>query len=139
MGDARAVVSLVMCLFFASIVAFAMNWASGTSLAPLAVGGSGLALSILQLAQDLRESRRDTLRIPRVAIVLVAWLSGFVIVTLALGLLVGPLLGIAAFLRLHVRASHRFAFGVALAYTVTVWFLFEVVLQLSLFPGLLLT
>jgi uncharacterized membrane protein YGL010W len=128
-----------MCLFFVGIVAYAMSWSGGTGLAPLAVGGSGLALSILQFIQDMRESRRNPIRVPIAAMILVAWLIGFVIATLAFGLLAGPFLSIAAFLRLNVRTSHGFAFSVALAYTVSVWLLFDVVLQLRLFPGLLLT
>jgi hypothetical protein len=139
MGDERTVVSGIMCVFFAGIVAFALSWSRSAGLAPLAVGIPGLVLSLLQLADDMRASRRTPMRIPKAAFILVGWLTGFVLVTMAIGLLAGAFVSIAAFLRLHERDGYSFAFAVAAVYTATAWVLFDVVLELSLFPGILFT
>jgi hypothetical protein len=135
MGDARTVVSGIMCVFFAGIVVMALSWSRGAGLAPLAVGSLGLVLSVLQLVDDMRRSRRTAIWIPRAAAILVGWFAGFVLVTLAIGLLAGAFVSIAAFLRLHERDGYGFAFTVAAVYTATAWLLFGVVLELSLFPG----
>jgi hypothetical protein len=139
MGDARAVVSGIMCVFFAGIVAIALGWSRGAGLAPLVVGISGLVLSLLQLSDDIRASRHTPTRIPRPALVLVAWITGFVFVTLAIGLLPGAFVSIAAFLRLHERASLGFAITIAAIYSGIAWLLFDRILEQSLFQGMLFT
>ena len=139
MGDARAVVSGIMCVFFAGIVAIALSWSRGAALAPLAVGISGLVLSLLQLVDDMRTSRHTQMRIPRAAFILVGWFAGFVLVTLAIGLLAGAFVSIAAYLRLYEHKGYSFAFAVAAVYTATAWLLFDMVLELSLFPGFFFT
>jgi hypothetical protein len=137
MGDARAIVSGLMCLFFAGIVVIALSWSRGAGLAPLAVGILGIVLSLLQLASDMRSSRHTPMRIPKAALVLAGWFVGFVFVTLAIGLMAGAFVGITAFLRLHERTGFGFALTVAVIYTATAWLLFSEVLGLGLFPGLL--
>lgn len=137
MGDARAVVSGIMCLFFAGIVLFALGWSRGAGLAPMVVGIAGLVLSFLQLADDLHTMRREPTKTPRVAIILIGWLAGFVCVTLIFGLLAGAFLSIAAFLRGQERTTYGMAVSVAAIYTAMVWLLLEIVLELTLFPGLL--
>jgi hypothetical protein len=135
MGDLRAVVSGAMCVFFTGIVVIALSWSRDTGLAPLAVGILGIVLSLLQLASDMRVSRHAPMPIPRAALVLAGWFVGFVLVTLAIGLMAGAFVAITAFLRLHERAGLGFAFTVAAVYTATTWLLFDKVLGLSLFPG----
>lgn len=139
MGDARAVVSGIMCVFFAGIVAIALGWSRGAGLAPLVVGISGLVLSLLQLSDDIRTSRHTPMWIPRAALVLIGWLAGFVLVTLAIGLLAGAFVSIAAFLRFHERDAYGFAFAIAAVYTGLAWLLFDRVLKLSLFHGIFFT
>ena len=139
MSDARAVVSGLFCLFFAGIVGAALTWSRDTGLLPLLVGVPGLALSLLQLRGDIRESRQAPTQIPRAALRLLAYVLAFVIATLAIGLLPGAFIGIAVFLRTGERTSYRFAFLIATLYTGIAWLLFEVVLELSLFDGILLT
>lgn len=135
MGDLRAVVSGAMCVFFTGIIVIALSWPRDTGLAPLAVGILGIVLSLLQLASDLRTSRHAPMQIPRAALVLVGWFIGFILVTLAIGLMAGAFVAITAFLRLYERASFGFALTVAAVYTATIWLLFDEVLGLSLFPG----
>ena len=139
MGDARVLVSGMFCLFFAGIVVAALGWSRDTALAPLLVGGPGLVLSLLQLRDDIRRSRRSPMRIPPAALRLMAWFLGFVLVTLAIGLLPGAFVCIAVFLRMYERASHQFALSVAALYTGLAWLLFDVVLELTLFGGILFT
>jgi hypothetical protein len=139
MGDARAVVSGIMCLFFAGIVAVALGWSRDTGLAPLVVGIPGLVLSFLQLTEDMRVSRQTPDRFPRPALVLVGWIAGFVFLTLAIGLLAGASVSIAAFLRLHERASLGMAIAIAVIYTGIAWLLFDSILEQSLFQGMLFT
>lgn len=139
MSDARPLASGLLCLFFAGIVAAALGWSRDTGLAPMLVGVCGLVLSLLQLRDDIRESRRAPKRIPPAALVLLGWFLGFVIVTLAIGLLPGAFVCIAIFLRMYERTSYGFAFVTATLFSGLAWLLFDVVLELSLFAGILFT
>lgn len=139
MSDARAVVSGLFCLFFAGIVAAALGWSRDTGLAPLLVGGPGLVLSLLQLRDDIRNSRRAPMRIPPAALRLLAAFLGFVLVTLAIGLLPGAFVCIAVFLRVYEHTGYGFALAMAAAYTGIAWLLFDIVLELTLFGGILFT
>ena len=139
MSDARAVASGLFCLFFAAIVGAALLWTRDAGLMPLLVGFPGLALSLLQLRDDIRESQQAPVQIPRAALRLLGFVLAFVIVTLVIGLLSGAFVGIAVFLRTRERTSYRFAILIATLYTGIAWLLFEVVLELSLFDGVLLT
>ena len=139
MSDARAIVSGLFCLFFAAIVAAALGWSRDTGLTPLLVGGPGLVLSLLQLRDDIRQSRRAPIRIPPAALRLMGSFLGFVLVTLAIGLLAGAFVCIAVFLRAYERTGYGFAIAMATLYTGLAWLLFDVVLELTLFGGILFT
>ena len=64
---------------------------------------------------------------------------GFVVVTLAIGLLAGAFVCIAVFLRVYERTGYGFAIAMAALYTGVAWLLFDVVLELTLFGGILFT
>ena len=139
MSDARAIASGLFCLFFAGIAGAALVWSRDTGLVPLLVGVPGLALSLLQLREDIRESRQAPKPIPTAALRRLAYVLAFVIVTLLIGLLPGAFVGIAVFLRVSERTSFLFAILISALYTGIAWLLFEVVLELTLFEGFLLT
>ena len=139
MSDFRPTVSLTMCCFFAGIVIVATKWSFASSLAPIVVGSTGLTLSVLQLISDIREAGRNRSKVPDKAWSLMSWLCIFVVTALAIGLLWGGFVGIAAFLKIRERTGVIVAIGVAATYTTIIWLLFSVALGLDLFPGFFFT
>lgn len=135
MTDPRVIVSAALCIFFLSVVALAAGYSQDARLVPLIVGLTGLVLSALQFADDVRATRASPVTVPTAAWILVGWFGGFVALVLILGLLAGAFVSVAAFMHVHGRERLITAIGVAGAFVLTLWLTLSVIMELDLYAG----
>ncbi len=105
---------------------------------PLFLGVAGSALSVVQLLRELRESRRglpDPIDLAR-DLPIYLWVWFFIIVVVAFGFVWSPAPLLLLYLRGRARESWWLSCAIAIGVTVMLYLLFEVLLQVELFPGL---
>lgn len=129
-----------MVVIFGVFTVMAATYSPGARLAPLAVGGIGLALSLMQLVVSVRAPRGEKegdKADHRAALVLLAWFAGFVASTILLGIVATALLLVFSFLRFGMRESFRTSVVVALPFAAVIYATFELALGVPLFEGVL--
>lgn len=152
-GGAGAVaVSAMMTAIFAALLAEAAHLHPEARLAPLVVGIPALALALAQLVVETRSTivraRAESNAGSRVArdaqrqelhraLTLVGWLIALLILCVAFGVLIAFPAFIFAFLRWREAESVLVSTAVALGFTATVYAVFERLLDLPLWRGLL--
>lgn len=139
--DGRLWVSGAMAALFAGMVAMAITYSPEARFAPLIVGVPGLLLALTQLVLDLRghfaarplpiETTQS-----RSAGVLIAWFAGFIASAILLGVLFTALVGTVAFWRVQQNESWRLSAALAAGLTLVIYLVFEKLLGLELFRGL---
>jgi hypothetical protein len=141
--DGRTGMSLIMLAIFAGMVAVASTYPEETRLLPLVIGIPGIVLCLVQVVIDGMAAKRvapDTSLSPspRVIreVVLLGWFLGFLLAVLCFGfLLAGPVM-IFAFLYFDQREPLRLAAIMAASGFAVLYLVFETLLELILFPGL---
>ena len=143
-GD--TILAVFMFLIFAGMVVLAVPFPHEARLLPLMVGLLGAGLCVIQLShshftsRDEREQFEQTMAPAplRREVVLVAWFAGFVAGIIAFGFLIaGPLL-VFAFLMIDQRKNTAHAVAIALGCLAFLYLAFEMLLELTLFRGLLM-
>jgi hypothetical protein len=135
--------SLVMLAIFVAMVAVASTYPEETRLLPLVIGIPGIVLCLVQVVIDGIAAQRtgaDTALSPtpkaiREA-VLLGWFLGFLLVVLFFGFLIAAPVMIFAFLYFDQRETLRLAAIMAAAGFAVLYFVFETLLELILFSGL---
>jgi len=134
---ARVVVSLLLSLFFLTLIGFGLTYSWGAGFAPLIVGTGGLLLSLSQAFSDIRAGAADDAPTEqdRRAAQMLGWLAGLVALALILGILPGSFLFIAAYSRVMMRRNWAGAIAFAAIIVAAIYVFFETLLGLGLFDG----
>lgn len=106
---------------------------------PLFLGVVGSALSITQLLRELRDGRQgkpDPIDLAR-DLPIYLWVWGFVIIVVSFGFVWAPAPLLLVYLRFRARESWILSLAIAIGVTAMLYLLFEVLLQVELFPGLI--
>ncbi len=144
--DRRTALSAAMFAIFAGAAAMAFTLPSQAAFMPLLVGIPGALLCALQLVLDLRrpapEARpeRPRKRPPtqgRSEGEMFAWLGGFTAVLVGFGFLWGGPVLVALFVRYFSRQNWVNTGFAALGTFAVLYGIFDVLLGLTLFPGLI--
>jgi hypothetical protein len=141
--DGRTVMSLVMLAIFAAMVAVASTYPEETRLLPLVIGIPGIVLCLVQVVIDgiaAKRMRPGTALSPspRVIreVVLLGWFLGFLLMVLLFGFLAAAPVMIFAFLYVDQREPLRLAAIMSAAGFAVLYLVFETLLELILFRGL---
>jgi uncharacterized integral membrane protein len=135
-----AVLCAVFLLIFASAAAVAkLNYPAEAASMPLIVGGIGAALSLLQLIVSLRESRSAAYEEQidlRKDLPIYLWVWAFVMAVVAFGFVIAAPAMLFAYLRWRSGEPWWLCLLLAVAVLAILYGLFETVLGVPLFEGL---
>lgn len=141
--DGRTCMSVVMFAIFAGMVSVASTYPEETRLLPLVIGIPGMVLCLIQVVMDgmaAHRSRGDTSLSPSPTTireaVLLGWFLGFLLMVLCFGFLIAAPVMIFAFLYFDQRESLRLSAIMSAAGLVVLYGVFETLLELILFHGL---
>lgn len=142
----RILVSAIMLVIFAGMVAMATAYPADGRFLPFVIGIPGTALCVVQLALDIVAARQDPRRRPtadqrralRIAGILFAWLVLFMLLVLLLGFLYATPLALFAFLYLQQRESLALSLSLSAGGAVGTWLMFDIMLRLPLHNGFLI-
>ena len=142
--DGRTSMSLVMLAIFVSMVAVASTYPEETRLLPLVIGIPGIVLCLVQVAIDgmaAKRRRAEAALSPSSKaireVVLLGWFLGFLLAVLCFGFLIAAPVMIFAFLYFDQHEPLRLAAIMAAAGLAVLYFVFETLLELILFNGLI--
>jgi hypothetical protein len=132
--------SLTFLVIFASAAIVAvMDYPTAAAEMPLAVGGCGALLSLLQLIRELRASRaggEDTIDLAN-DIPIYLWVWAFVIAVVALGFVVAAPVMLFAYLYFRSRESWWLSLLLSVSVVALLYGVFQVGMGVPLFEGLL--
>jgi hypothetical protein len=138
--NSRVALSLAFLGIFGTAVAIAaLSYPSGAREMPLIIGGLGAALSLLQFLTEIRESHRkaeEKVNL-RKDLPVYAWVWSFVIVIALFGFMVAAPPALFAYLKFRSKERWAMSVGLAIAVWVLLWGLFEQLLGVTLWEGLL--
>jgi uncharacterized membrane protein YfcA len=138
--DADVVLSGALLVVFTTMAAVAMLYPPDSRLLPLVVGIPGIALCATQLACAFapRRARPSASRASsHREVVMLAWFAGFVVGVLLFGFQYGGPALVFAYLLLHQREKPLVAATAALVLLAFLHLVFERLLELTLFEGLI--
>ena len=141
--DGRTSMSLVMLAIFVVMVAVASTYPEETRLLPLVIGIPGVVLCLVQVVIDGmagHRTRADTSLSPSPGVirevVLLGWFLGFLLAVLCFGFLFAAPVMIFAFLYVDQREPLRLSAIMSVAGFAVLYLVFETILELILFRGL---
>ncbi|MFQ6017744.1 MAG: tripartite tricarboxylate transporter TctB family protein [Kiloniellaceae bacterium] len=144
--DGKVLMSLVMLAIFAGMVLVAAGYPPEARLLPFVIGIPGVVLCLVQLVSEILAAQKDRPEAEHSAgqrvslrreVALIAWFVGLVLSILLFGFLVAAPLIVFAFLYFDQRESLRLSAAMALSGATVLYLVFEVLLELILFQGLL--
>jgi hypothetical protein len=138
MVEGRKVTAALMVAIFAIMVSVALTYAPDARFLPLVIGIPGLALSVLQLAVEMRTKgdKEFTAADRRAELKMFAWFVFFVVGIILFGFpYAGPAM-VALYLHFSWREKWYVSLGSALFAWAILFGVFEYVLGLPLFEGL---
>jgi hypothetical protein len=132
--------TVVMLAIFVTMVGIAFQYPPDARFMPLVVGVPAIALCLLQLGLDLRDSARseppaDGAIELRRELVMWAYFIGLLAGILAFGFLLTIPVFVVVFLRHWAQASWRFALGLTAAASLILYLAFVQGLGVALHPG----
>lgn len=140
----RIILTLVMLGVFTGAVAIALTLPSKAAFMPLLVGIPGLLFCTAQLAIDLRagrsgprEARTAISEVGRRELQMFGWLGLFVVVLVSIGFLWGGPILVALFIKFASKENWQRSLFAGAGTLVVLYAVFERMLELHLFPGLL--
>ncbi len=144
--NGKVFMSLVMLAIFAGMVLTAAGYPPETRLLPFVIGIPGTVLCLLQLAQEVRAAGKDRTAAAstggsarrRREFIMIAWFLGLVLGILLFGFLFITPVAVFAFLYFDQREPLRLAAVMAASAFAVLYLVFEVLLELILFRGLLI-
>lgn len=144
-GHVRLTSPVVLCLTFlvvftSAVLVAKLRFPAQAASMPLAVGGCGAALSLLQLIRELQASRsaayQEQINL-RKDVPVYLWVWAFVIAVVAFGFVLAAPVMLFTYLRLRSREPWWLCIVLSLGVLGLLYGLFEVVLGVPLFEGLL--
>lgn len=142
--DGRVGISVIMTAGFAGFVATALTYSPDARLAPLTVGIPGLVLCAIQLFLDMRAA--GSMRVSPFqdeswlrAAQLMGWFALFTLSCILFGIPFTALVLVFAFLKLDQKENLRLSLGLSAGFALALYVGFEVILEFSLFGGIVLT
>jgi hypothetical protein len=136
--DARLAGGL-LAMFFV-MTAVASTYAPVTRTFPLMVGVCGCVLSAVEFARLSRHARSSP-RVPgesqRQRVVMFAWVTLAIALSVAFGIVIGSALFVSAYLRARGRESWPFTLGGAASVIAVLYLLLERLLELPLYDGMI--
>jgi predicted metal-binding membrane protein len=141
---AGLLISGAFSVFFILFVGFALTFSPEARLMPLVVGVPAAVLALLQFFHELRfsqlaEGRRFTHQDISQAGIMLAWFTGLVLSTIAIGVLAATALFLAFFLYLHHRRNLIYAVAISAGFSSVIYLFFTSALGIELFKGILLS
>lgn len=142
--DGRTATSLVMFLLFLGACLMAMGLPTKAAFMPLLIGIPGTLMCAAQLMLDLRGEREPPKPVEkanadsRSEVEVFVWLGLFAVVLLTLGFLIGAPLIVIAFVRFSSREPWTSALFAGIGTFVVLYGVFTLLLEQSLFEGLIL-
>lgn len=122
-----------------------VGYSPAARLMPMVVCIPALVLTAIQLAQDIHElivdiktnniSKSDDQEKQR-AVLLICWFAALVICSILFGILVSGMIFIFTFLRFNQGESVRLAITLAGVFILVIYLVFELIVQINLFEGL---
>ena len=140
----NAVISAVMLAIFSAMLIMAAGYSHEARFMPMIVGFAGAGLSLAQLWQSLAAGRRAA-RAPqreestpdwRREVRLLGWFVGFLLAIVAFGFLVAAPAMVLGFLFIDRREPLLLAGALAAGCLAVLYLVFEFLLELSLYRGL---
>jgi hypothetical protein len=125
----RAIVTLAISVIVAAAAVSSLSLGPAARRMPLVVALPTLGLLLFEWIRARRDPATPSGPRPLEPII-VGWLAVLVTLTVVLGVLAGPPLVLAAFLRLRSRERWRVALGMAAAFAAVVFVVFHLVLDL---------
>jgi hypothetical protein len=143
MNSGKFVMTVVMLSIFVVMVGIASQYPPDARFMPFVAGIPAIALCLLQLALDFRDSHRVKAPTPaagggstlRREIILWSYFIGVIGGVLLFGFLLTIPVFVVVFLRHWARASWRFALGLTAAASVILYLVFVQGLGVALHPG----
>lgn len=140
--NGRIIISTCMCLFFSVVIITAFTNSSEARIVPLLTGVPGLLMSIMQLKDEIHSTITDFHPVEpnwpdTKAITLTGWFFILILATVIIGNIPASTIFIAAFLWLHEKRGILKALLVAVIFNSLIYFLFELVLKIPLFTGVM--
>ncbi|MFT7458257.1 MAG: hypothetical protein ACI909_000930 [Planctomycetota bacterium] len=143
--NGRIVLSGLMLFIFSGFLYMTVGYSPAARLMPMVVCIPALVLTAIQLAQDIHElivdiktnniSKSDDQEKQR-AVLLICWFAALVICSILFGILVSGMIFIFTFLRFNQGKSVRLAITLAGVFILVIYLVFELIVQINLFEGL---
>jgi len=139
--NGNAVISAIMLAIFSAMLIMAAGYPPEARFMPTIVGFAGAILSLVQLWRSLVSNRR----VPRTEtdrpgwhreVRLLGWFAGFLLAILGVGFLIAAPVMVVGFLVVDQRERPILAGALAAGCLAVLYLVFEVVLELSLYRGL---
>ena len=142
LNDGRVVLSGFMCLFYSMVIVMAFTNSADARIVPLLTGVPGLVLSGLQFKDDIYSAstvphQTEVIWPDKRAISLIGWFFILVFTTVILGCIIASACFTAAFLRLNENIRLVKAVSVAVLFNTLIYLIFELILKIPLYPGLM--
>jgi hypothetical protein len=140
MIEGRIITAGVMLALFVTAVAIAlMYFAPGARTLPLVIGIPGILLSAIQLISELRNpsDKEFSAETRRKELIMVLWFFGFVVSVILFGFVIASPIMVAAYMLLATREKWLTAIIGAVLVWVIMYLVFERMLGLILFEGLI--
>lgn len=137
--DGRLMVSVMMLAIFVFFVGQALTFREGAGTMPLLVGIPAILLCLLQIALDLRKGRGNIVKSAMLIAEerpIVLWLLAFFFAIIAFGFAYGAPPLVAAYLYFAARERPVVAVAGGIFCVAVLSFLFERLLNIQLFEGL---
>jgi hypothetical protein len=137
----NAVISAVMLAIFSAMLIMAAGYSVEARFMPMIVGFAGAILSLVQLWRSLVSnrcvSRTETDRPGwRLEVRLLGWFAGFLLAIVAFGFLIAAPVMVVGFLVVDQRERPILAGALAAGSLAVLYLVFEILLELSLYRGL---
>ena len=140
----NSLLSAIMLAIFSAVLIVAVGYPPEARLMPMIIGLAGACLSLVQLWQSLAAGCRPN-RSPRARADatpgwrearLLAWFAGFLLGIVAFGFLIAAPVMILGFLVIEQRERAMLAGALAFGCLAVLYLVFELLLELSLYRGL---
>ena len=140
----RVLLCAVMGLFFLAITVLGTGYPADVRFFPMIAAVTGLLLSVMQLITEIRMTQASGEDVVTAgerwkAAKIFLWLTGLVLTTVLAGILAASCLFLPVYFAVIEKFSKTRAVVLTGVFTLVLYLLFEVVFQLSLFPGLIVS
>ena len=134
--SADRLAATVLVILFGAMAAMAFSYPPQASFLPRLIGSAGFAIAFVRLAISLFSGHSERIRIERQEVIAILWFAGALMTLWLVGVELGAALFILAFLKFGAEVRLAWACVSALLFAALVHVLFDRILEVPLFPGL---